>query len=233
MAIRNTSAEISGLAISGGLPSITNLTVTGLFRHRQGNPSGDQVLIGARAGYSNYIYIQSNDYSGGAVIDLWTASDWQRLTATAFTADAWVAVGLSCSGVGSNQLRIITAESDSASPADVTQTLGGSSGTTTDIEFLVRTLFANLGSYLDVQNIKIGGGVLDAVQMRDEAWSLDVEYPGLWTPIHAPMTSGTLVAQAAPLTVVNSAGLSVVTGPLVPSGGGSSTLLSRRRSFQY
>jgi hypothetical protein len=152
------------------------------------------------------------------------------LSGTSFAVDDWTAICFACGGVGTDLLRIVMSTADDATPVEVTRTLGGSTGTVSLFEAIHRTLFVSRGSHLDIQNLKVGAGYLTAAKLHDEAWSTDIEHPGDWTPIHAPMTDGTLSFQASPFALVNESGLEVVTGPLAGGGGGSpSPLLIRRR----
>jgi hypothetical protein len=233
MAIRNTAGAGAGLQLATSSILFTNFSVCGLFRHRGSLPGGDGTVFGIFAGYQSFIYLISHDYSGGAALYVSYDNGYQMLSGSDFAKDDWVGIGMTCAGTGSNQMSIIVAPTSGGAATSIPMTIGGPGGSISQVEVLLRTLFATSGSLCDVQNFKIGAGVLSASQIRDETWSLDVENPGLWSPIRAPMTDGDLTTQASPLTVVNPGGLSIVTGPLVPSGGGSPTLLSRRRSFQY
>lgn len=229
MAIRNTSGEISGLSIASGLPTIQNMSASCLIRLRQAHADGGQTMLSARVGTSNWISLETDVSGGNGDIRLYTGAAWEALSGTTFAVDAWTAVCFACNGVGTNLLRVVMSTSDVATPVEVIRTLGGSTGTISLFEAIHRTLFVSRGSHLDIQNLKVGAGYLSAAQLHDEAWSAAVEHPGSWTPIHAPMTSGTLSFQASPFALVNESGLEVVTGPLVSGGGTPQPLLIRRR----
>jgi len=230
MAIRNTSGEVAGLSLASGLPTIQNMSASCLIRLRQAHADGEQMMLCARVGTSNWISLMTDVSSGNGMVRLYTGSAWEEISGSTYATNTWTAIGFSCGGVGTDLLRVMRSTASDATPAGYTRTLGGSTGTVTLFEAIHRTLFLDRGSHLDIQNLKVGAGFLSATQLHDEAWSTSVVHSGSWTPIHAPMTDGTLSFQASPFALVNESGLEVVTGPLAGGGGGSpSPLLIRRR----
>lgn len=215
---------------TGSFPSITSFSASCLFRHNDTISGGDPTILHFFASYTSYFSIISLNIDGStAGLYLWTQDTWIEISGATFPRSTWMGLGVSCAGTGTNQLIISLSTSGSATPSQYTLTLGGPGGTITLMEALFRSVFTATGSMNDMQNLKFGANALTATKLRDEAWNLAIQNTGDWSPIHAPMTSGTLTTQASPFSVYNAGGLTTVAGPLVEASPTGSTLLMRRR----
>lgn len=216
MAIRNATAAVAGLSLATGLESITDFTLTGLFKTDQNHASGEMPMIEFTASGKS-LEIRT-DYQAFTLSKNSSPGSWEQLTDAPWVFGDWVGVGISCSGVGAGLLTICVS-TEAGVYTEILRELGGTTWTPTLIRLLHGGVISTRGMYGDVMNVKYGQGALTAAKMADECWNLAVQHTGDWTPLETPMSSGNLATQAGTLTVVNSGSLAVSVGPLAESTG--------------